>query len=207
MLLLTNDRSLSTSLRVTFAALFLLVSAITPAADHADLIAKAEKGDAPAQFELARKYVAGDGVAKDDAAALRWFRKAAAQDHTGAEVSLGAIYANGTGVPQDRAEAVRWYRKASLKGDMTAQYNLGLFADTKDEVSAVTWFRLAAEQGHMPAQFALGELHENGKGIPRSDFTNIWSRWGRFRSLPSSPPNRESACPNRASLTSQFNCP
>jgi hypothetical protein len=160
-------------LRTGLVLVLLLAGA--PAADLAELIRKANKGDAQAQFELGRRYAAGEGVGKDDATALAWFEKAAAQDHAGAEVGLGSIYAHGFGVPQNQVESIRWYRKAALQGDRTALHNLGLDAAhghgmPKDESAAATWFRLAAEQGHARAQFNLGELHEQGKGVPQSDF-------------------------------------
>jgi len=140
----------------------------------AEWTAKAEKGDPTAQYELARRYAGGQGVAKDEAKALAWFRKAAAQGHTPAEVSLGSIYAHGFGVPQDWAESIRWYRLAASKGDTTAQHNLGLdyahgHGVDLDPRQGASWFRKAAEQGHARAQFNLGELYEAGKGVPQSD--------------------------------------
>lgn len=140
----------------------------------ADLMAKAEKGDAPSQFELGRMYASGTGVAKDEAASLAWFQKAAAQGHTKAEVSLGSIYAHGFGVPQDWAESIRYYRLAAAKGDTTAEHNLGLdyahgHGVELDKAEAARWFRQAADQGHARAQFNLGELYEEGQGVPQSD--------------------------------------
>jgi len=39
----------------------------------------AEQGDVRAQYRLGRLYETGDGVAQDDAQALRWFNAAGAQ--------------------------------------------------------------------------------------------------------------------------------
>ncbi|MDB5338407.1 MAG: hypothetical protein JWN70_4026 [Planctomycetaceae bacterium] len=156
--------------------LTLALSTFASAADQpfAELLEKATKGDATAQFEVARQYAAGQGVAKDDAQALALFKKAAAQGHTKAEVSLGSIYAHGFGVPADFVESIRWYRLAAGKGDTTAQHNLGLdYAHAHgvelDPRQAARWFRKAADQGHARAQFNLGELYESGKGVPQSD--------------------------------------
>ena len=45
----------------------------------------ADKGDAEAQYQLGRYYKEGKGgLAKSDASALEWFRKAAAQQHPAA---------------------------------------------------------------------------------------------------------------------------
>jgi TPR repeat protein len=44
-----------------------------------DTKAKAQKGDANAQFTLGWMYLDGRGVSKDSAEALKWYRKAAEQ--------------------------------------------------------------------------------------------------------------------------------
>ncbi len=170
-----NPRS-AYSTWVMCGLLTLALSRFASAADQpfAELLEKANKGDATAQFEVAREYAAGQGVAKDDAEALGWFKKAAAQGHTKAEVSLGSIYAHGFGVPADFVESIRWYRLAAAKGDTTAQHNLGLdYAHAHgvelDPRQAARWFRKAADQGHARAQFNLGELYEAGKGVPQSN--------------------------------------
>jgi uncharacterized protein len=40
-------------------------------------------------------YATGEGVPKDDAEAVKWFRKAAEQGHAKAQFNLGAMYDNG----------------------------------------------------------------------------------------------------------------
>ena len=62
----------------------------------------------------------GQGVAKDNAEALRLFRLAAAQGYASAQVNLGYMFENGKGVAQDRAEAIRWFRLAAAQGDADA---------------------------------------------------------------------------------------
>ena len=61
-------------------------------------------------------YANGEGVLKDDAEAVRWYRLAAEQGYAGAQNNLGLMYANGEGVLKDAAEAVRWYRLARRPG-------------------------------------------------------------------------------------------
>jgi hypothetical protein len=141
--------------------------------DLKDLRARAEKGDAEAQYQLGLRYHKGNGVEKDDKAALEWYLKAAAKDHTQAEVQLGYLHAHGFGTKQDFAGAAKWYRKAALKGDPTAQHNLGLQAlhgqgMKKDEQLAAQWLILAATQGHARSQFDLGRLQEEGQGTEKS---------------------------------------
>ncbi len=63
----------------------------------------------------------GRGVEKDDAEAVKWYRKAADQGYALAQYNLGVMYANGRGVVKDDAEAVKWYRKAAEQGNEDAE--------------------------------------------------------------------------------------
>src|SRR4051812_12406959 len=99
-----------------YSALWLCLLPLTvSAADLADLTARAETGNAEAMFQLGQLYANGKDVKKDDLAALKWYQKAAAKDHTNAEIQFGSIYAHGLGVKQDWAESMKWFRKAALK--------------------------------------------------------------------------------------------
>ena len=74
-------------------------------------------------------YGKGQGVPQDYAEAVRWFRRAAEQEHPDAQYYLGLMYDKGRGVPQDYAEAVRWYRRAAEQEHPGAQNNLSLMYD------------------------------------------------------------------------------
>ena len=67
---------------------------------------------ADAQYRLGYMYGTGQGVPKDDATAVSWYRKAAGQGHARAQYNLGAAYANGTGVIQNKETAAEWFFKA-----------------------------------------------------------------------------------------------
>ena len=82
--------------------------------------AKAEKGDAVAQYNLGRCYAKGQGVATNEVEAVKWCRKAAEQNYRAAQYSLSVCYADGRGVAKDEAEAVKWYGKAAESGDVNA---------------------------------------------------------------------------------------
>ena len=144
----------------------------------AELLAKANQGDAKAQMSLALAYGIGDGVPKDVAESVKWFRKAADQGEATAQTSLGVMYAIGFGVPKDSAEAVKWYRKAADQGEAIGQYNLGLaYANGdgvhKDYVEAVKWYRMAADQGESDAQGNLGAMYANGRGVPKDTIEGL----------------------------------
>jgi TPR repeat protein len=137
----------------------------------ADIRARAEAGDAEAQFRLGRMFLDGDGVSQDHVQSVAWFRKAAAQGHPKAQNNLGNAFANGLGVPRDAAQAVEWFRRAAEQGEMLAQSNLGvMYSDgngvAQDLAQAAAWYRKAADQGFAPAQFYLGTLYDGGRGVP-----------------------------------------
>ena len=60
-----------------------------------ELRAKAESGDARAQFNLGSSYANGEGVVKDDVEAVKWYRKAAEQNNASAQFNLGVRYDTG----------------------------------------------------------------------------------------------------------------
>jgi TPR repeat protein len=61
------------------------------------------------------------GVAKNEAEAVSWYRKAADKGESLAMFNLGHMLANGWGVSKNEAEAVSWYRKAARLGVKEAQ--------------------------------------------------------------------------------------
>ena len=127
--------------------------------ESSDTRARAERGDAEAQFDLAVSYGSSAGERLDFAQAAIWYRKADEQNHSLAQFNLGVMYARGQGVAQDDAEAARWIRRAADQGDAGAQFNLGMRchrasmgpgkADAAESrVEAFKWFQLAAAQGY-----------------------------------------------------------
>ena len=111
---------------------------------------KAEQGAAQAQFNLGVRYAKGLGVRKDDAEAVKWFRKAAEQALAEAQHALGAMYVNGFGVERDYAQAFAWYPKAAEQNNGDAQDLLGYMYVTgqgveKDYAEAYAWWNLAAK--------------------------------------------------------------
>tara|TARA_B100000809_G_scaffold193194_1_gene192130 strand:- start:552 stop:1265 length:714 start_codon:yes stop_codon:yes gene_type:complete len=141
----------------------------------------AMQGYADAQYYLGVMYDLGDGVAEDDAEAVKWYRMAAEQGYADAQYNLGVKYAEGEGVPENAAEAMKWYRKAVEQGNARAQNNLGVmykkgvgvpeddFWGWENDTEAVKWYRKAAEQGNATAQSNLGVMYENGEGVPKDD--------------------------------------
>ena len=65
---------------------------------YAEFLPLARGGDAAAQYSLGNTYRRGQGVARDDAEAVRWYRKAADQGNASAQYLLGVMYDGGRGV-------------------------------------------------------------------------------------------------------------
>jgi hypothetical protein len=125
-----------------------------------EIKAKAEKGDAEAQYNLGQCYASGEGVAKDETEMAKWFRKAADQGFAEAQYNLGHCYASGEGVAKDATEAVEWLRKAAEQGFVDAQYDIGVcyqsgLGVTNDYVQAHKWVSLASAGGHKGAKERL----------------------------------------------------
>jgi uncharacterized protein len=85
--------------------------------------------------------------------ALHWSRLAAAQGHSGGQVSLGLMYARGEGVTQDGREAVRWFRAAAKQGDPRGELNLAMahwmgLGIPRDVIEAYLWASLSAAKGN-----------------------------------------------------------
>ena len=111
--------------------------------------AKAEKGDATAQFNLGLMYMNDLGVEKDYAEAVKWYRKSAEQGNANAQNILGIMYEKGNGVEKDYVEALKWYNKAADQGLAAAQNILGIMYEKgngveKDYVEALKWYNKAA---------------------------------------------------------------
>jgi TPR repeat protein len=132
--------------------------------------ARAEKGDAAAEYETAVMYAQGNGVQFDGAEVVKWLHKAAEHGNANAQSVLGIMYAFGGLVQKDESEAVKWWRKAADRGNYKAQTFLGEHYCTgegvpQDYAEAVRWFRKAAEQGDADAQIDLGNRFFNGQGV------------------------------------------
>lgn len=133
------------------------------------LKAKAEKGDASAEFSLGRAYEEGNGVPKSDESAMKWYRKAADQGDAEAQNRVGVLYSLGLGIGRDRVEAVAWYHKAARQKNAKAMFNLGAAYYNGDglaidDVASCAWFLLAQEAGSTAADEALRRAASENRG-------------------------------------------
>lgn len=98
------------------------------ATDLTTLLALGQQGHSVAQFNLGVKYDFGQGVEKDPAHAVRWYRLAAAQGHGGAQFNLGGMYFEGLGVQRDLVRATMWFTLSAEAGVDGAAKNRAILA-------------------------------------------------------------------------------
>jgi TPR repeat protein len=112
------------------------------------LLPPAHKGNAVAQYYIARMCYQGLGLPENPVNAARWAQAAAERGNGDAEALLGILYTQGKGVPRDEYKAVDWFHRAAMRGNATAQSRLGLCclrgAGTEQNcLTAYMWFHLA----------------------------------------------------------------
>ena len=83
----------------------------------------AQQGNPAAQTHLGVLLATGEGVERDPATAVRWFRRAAEQGLAEAQTRLALMYAQGEGVARDEVEALAWFQVAARGGDEDAARN------------------------------------------------------------------------------------
>ncbi len=123
----------------------------------------AQAGDAAAQRNIGQMYRLGQGVAQNDAEAVKWYRKAAEQGLSRAQANLGMMYLLGRGTKQDYTEAARWFARAAAQGHVISMYNLGQLYEQglgvkRDLGRAIGWYNLAARAGHAKSKQRLSDL-------------------------------------------------
>lgn len=142
-----------------------------PRPSSAQLTESALAGDVEAALALAGRSMRGDGVEKDAAQALRWYRRAAELGDAAAAFQAGQMLDKGVGAPRDVAAATGLMRQAADKGLPAAQVAVGLrYRDgvgvAADSDLAFAWLTRAAARGDRDGQYHLGELHAAGLGTP-----------------------------------------
>jgi len=84
----------------------------------------AVQGNAQAQFDLGLMYAKGDGVAKSEKKAFKWFHKSARNNHTEAKFYMGLSFAQGRGVRKQAQLARYWFKLAAKAGHRQAMAHL-----------------------------------------------------------------------------------
>ncbi len=109
-----------------------------------------ESGHSGAQYLLARMYEKGQGVPKDHAKMLEWYRRSADAGYAKAQYKMAVGYAQGYGgLEKNDAEARKWLLKSAEQGYRRAMktlgkaYQMGKFGFRKDKKKAKHWLKKA----------------------------------------------------------------
>ena len=149
-------------------------TAVVPAINHTgamnqescfdDLVARAEEGDADAQFLLGEFYNSEGGVGVYEIA--EWFTKAANQNHAQAQLALGLLYLEWLPDEDYREKAQYWIEKAAQSGCEAAVKVLAELGPTDEDMDG-TALLVEADEGNPQAQFELGCTLLYGLNGPR----------------------------------------
>lgn len=122
-------------------------------------------------YILALRYYEGNGVARNEKTALKWFSMSARQGYPPAQIELGDFYCYGLVVKQNIGKAIALYKKAAGQGEKRAFSRLGYaYADgMEDYKESAKWYRKAARQGEWFACYRIGTFYRDGKGVKQSD--------------------------------------
>ena len=107
-----------------FFSLGILSLIVSCASAESQLRARAEAGEAEAQYQLASMYWEGRGVERNPPQALTWYQRAADRGHREAQVKVAELYERGEGISQDYVQASRMYAKAAEQGDPKSEIRL-----------------------------------------------------------------------------------
>lgn len=145
-----------------------------PDARAAFLRDAAGAGSAGAQAAYGQLLLDGDGVARDPAAALGWFLRAAKGGHLMALNMVGRCYDLGWGTVPDKRRAAECYRVAAERGLAEAMYNYATLLTLgddggvgEDRAAALGWLEKAAGMGFAKAVNFVGSFAEDGWAGPR----------------------------------------
>lgn len=133
---------------------------------------KAEQGDAASQYSLADCYAFEEhGMPHDQARAIYWYQKAAAQGHAFSMFVLGNAQLVGEDLGLSQQQAIEYLQKAGEQDEHLALTWLArMYLEGKrvprDYNKARYWNLKLARSGDWHSMFTLGKLAEQGLGGP-----------------------------------------
>jgi len=144
----------------------------------ASLQARAEQGDAVAQYEMAMADLNFAGTPQNFEQTFTYLRLAGEQGHVDAQFQLAIFLSRKWWSERYKPEeAARLFEGLIERGDADTQYFIGEVRRKgirmpevypQDYVEARRLYELAAAQGHAEAMYMLGILNEFGQGIEQN---------------------------------------
>eukprot|EP00746_Dinoflagellata_sp_MGD_P168126 gnl/MRDRNA2_/MRDRNA2_99313_c0_seq1.p1 gnl/MRDRNA2_/MRDRNA2_99313_c0~~gnl/MRDRNA2_/MRDRNA2_99313_c0_seq1.p1 ORF type:complete len:568 (-),score=160.25 gnl/MRDRNA2_/MRDRNA2_99313_c0_seq1:59-1762(-) len=141
----------------------------------------AEAGDVSSQHSLAIGYMKGSKeggivIKKDPEKALKYFIKAAGQEHTPSMFEIGKAHKTGAlGLEKSLEKTLGWYKKAAALGDGKAAYHVADMYIAGNEIveqsakDAISWYMKASESGFPNALHNVGLMYMNGDGVQKDE--------------------------------------
>ena len=125
-------------------------------------------GSNEAAFRIAELYVKGEGVQRNLAEAVKWYREAASHGHADAQFRLGLILLNGA----LGGGAAKWHSAATAHDAHLAQKNAHAlfpsgFEVRSDPVECLRWLEEASQNGVREADSVIGSIYLEGQVRPR----------------------------------------
>ena len=181
---------------LVFVVLSVSVSFGATREEFSAMLKKAQRGDAEAQFEVARMYFDGKGVEENPKKGAEWILKAANNGHAEAQSVAGVMYFLGVGIKKDYKKAREWLEKAAphlndphIDTDSAEQfydllgviyeYGYGVKKDTK---KAQEWYKKAGSQRGYTF-FVFGCLHYSGQFGFEQDYKKAREWWEEASAL------------------------
>ncbi|MBC8285235.1 MAG: sel1 repeat family protein [Nitrospinae bacterium] len=90
------------------------------------LLPLAARGHSAAQYNLGVMSEWGNGVPKDNAEALKWYKLSAEGSHRDAQNNLGAMYSKGEGTKQSFVDALKWFVISAENGSEAGRKNIDI---------------------------------------------------------------------------------
>ena len=147
-----------------------IVYAVEP--DIPRIQAEAERGSVQQEIAMAKAYLLGHGVQRDEKLAAYWYEKAANSGDPGAQEQIGFLYQAGIGVEQNLVRGAEWFERAIAGGSTSAKVSLGFayawgLGVRKDPEFGFQLFREAAERRNAAGACYLGFSYYFGIGVTR----------------------------------------
>jgi TPR repeat protein len=141
-------------------------------------LARAEAGEADAQYEVGIMYLKGQGVEQDRGQAVHWLTAASKSGHEPSAAKLRRM--------EDQQDKFQKLLKKAEAGDTQTQYEVAMMllkgrGVDKDEAQAAKWLSKAAEQGDEKAITRLGIVNYKGE-IGRPDYAKAFDLFSKVKS-------------------------
>lgn len=118
-------------------------------------------------------YERGLQTSQNYAKAVKWYKRAVAENSDAARLNLSRCYNRGLGVDVDKKRAFELCETAAKHGVANAEFLLGSFyakgtGVEKNLKKGIVWIKKASDHGVGQASFTLGKAYYNGEQVKRN---------------------------------------